>query len=169
MDGVNIFHKNVDNPVLRRYHNAMNRKGMSLIEIIVSLVVLSVAALAVVAAVSLVNSEKMRARGGSTLELQALGYARQTLELLKNNVNSQEAAGQPGEPLVDYSYVRPCATAADTTCDPAGVGTRWGQPLPAGELLNHGGIRRYTVWDISDGLGGVAYRKVTVTVDGWTD
>ena len=155
----------------------MNRKGLSLIEIVVSMVVLSIAALAVAAAVSLVNSEKMRAGGGSTLELQALGYARQTLELLKNNVSSHEAAGQPGEPLVDYSYVRPCATAVDTPCDAAGVGTRWGQPLPAGELFNHlpaavqaaGGGRHYRVWDISDGLGGVAYRKVTVTVDGWTD
>lgn len=142
---------------------------MSLIEIIVSLVVLSVAALAVASAVSLVNSEKMRARGGSTLELQALGYARQTLESLKNRVSSEEEPGEPGEELMDFSYARPCATAVDTTCDPAGVGTRWGQPLPAGELLDHGGVRRYTVWDISDGLGGVAYRKVTVTVDGWTD
>ena len=170
MGRTNIFHKNVDNPDLRRYHCIMNRKGMSLIELMVSMVVLSVAALAVAAAVSLVNNEKMRSGGGSTLELQALGYARQTLELLRNSVSSQEAGGQPGEALVDTSYVHPCATAVNTVCN--NTGTLKSLAIPASSLLSAGGVRFYRVWDISSGTGvtgtDVAYKKVTVSVD-WTE
>lgn len=149
---------------------------MALIEIMVSMVVLAVAALAMASSISLVSSEKVRsargaATGGSTLELQALGYARQTLESLRNNVSTLEAPGQPGEALLDLSYARPCATAVNTPCN--ATGTLVGQPLPTSDLLSHGGIRSYRVWDISSGTGvagtDVAYKKVTVTVDGWTD
>jgi len=76
----------------------MNDRGVALVEIVVSMIILSVAALAVTATVSLVNSEQHRSAGGSSVDLQALSYARETLDSLKNNVSSNVANAVPLEP-----------------------------------------------------------------------
>jgi len=144
---------------------------MVLIEILVSMLILVVAALAVTATIAMINSKEMRSAGGSSLDLQAQSYARQTLESLKDAVSTKTAAGETGAPLVDSSYSSPCSTSVGTVC---GSGTTHTTEcaLPASDLLNHSGTRTYKVWDISSGTGttgtDVAYKKVTVTVQ-WTD
>jgi Tfp pilus assembly protein PilV len=148
----------------------MNNKGMALVEIVVSMIILTISALAVTATITLVNDKEMRSAGGSSLDLQALSYARETLELLKNSVSAKTGAGETGEPLKDTSYTAPCTAAVGTVCGTAG--TPYTKTLPASDLLNHGDTRTYTVWDISSGTSttgtDVAYKKVTATVQ-WTD
>ena len=162
----------------------MTNKGVALVEIVVSMLILAVSALAVTATVSVVNSKQHRSASGSSLDLQALSFARQTLDSLKNAVSTNVATGGNGEWLKDTSYTAPCMAAGGATC---GEGTTY---IPSGsagtnivvnsnlvlsgnDLANHGGQRTYKVWDISSGtntLGtDVAYKKVTVTVDSWTD
>ena len=140
----------------------MNHKAMALVEIIVSMLVLAVAALAVTSTVSLVSSNQARSAGGSSLDLQAESYARQTLETLKNAVSTNATTSAP---LLDTSYTAPCATAAGIAC---GAGISYTQTLPSSDILTHSGTRTYKVWDISGGNNTVAYKKVTVTVQ-WTD
>jgi type II secretory pathway pseudopilin PulG len=152
----------------------MNQKAMALVEIVVSMLVLAVAALAVTSTISLVNSSQMRSAGGSSLDLQAASYARETLELLKNAVSTKTGAGETGEPLKDVSYTAPCMAAEGEICGTETPPyTEYTQPeLPASDLRSKGGVRVYKVWDISSGtrtLGtDVAYKKVTVTVT-WRD
>ena len=155
----------------------MNRKAMALIEIVVSMLVLSVAALAVTSTMSVVSSNKMRSFGGGSLDLQAASCARETLESLKNYVSTNAAYSIK---LKDSSYSPPCVAPQGTPCNAAGtLHNTEGPPftgLPAGvDLLTKAsvpGTRTYTVWDISSGTGtlgtDVAYKKVTVTVS-WTD
>ncbi|MFA5167452.1 MAG: prepilin-type N-terminal cleavage/methylation domain-containing protein [Candidatus Omnitrophota bacterium] len=143
----------------------MDRRGMVLIEIIVSMLVVAVSALAVTATVAMVNSKEMRSAGGSSLDLQALNYARQTLESLRDAVSTKTGTGETGAPLVDDSYTAPCSTAVGTAC---GSGKTYISTLPTSDLQTHSGTRSYKVWDISGGGSTVAYKKVTVTVL-WTD
>ncbi len=154
------------------YHPFMKNKGVALVEIVVSMLLLAVSALAVTATISLVNSKQMRSAGGSSLDLQALSFARETLESLKNKVSASTTTGAS---LNDgsYSHAAPCQSAAGAICGTSiPPYTQYTQALPASDLLNKGGTRIYKVWDISSGtktLGtDVAYKKVTVTVQ-WTD
>ena len=148
----------------------IKKNGVALVEIVVSMLILAVSALAVTATVSMVNSKQMRSAGGSSLDLQALSYARETLEGLKNAVSTNEAAGGAGVPLRDTSYGTSCPTSK-TAGEPCGAGTSYAQALPAtSDLATKSSARDrvYKVWDISGGSGTVAYKKVTVTVT-WTD
>lgn len=122
--------------------SAMNNKAMALVEIVVSMLILAVAALGVASTISLVNSNQMRRAGGSSLDLQAAGFARQTLEELKNAVTT------------DTAETRLNVDAHNTTAD-----------LPAtftGAPVN--GTRTYTVSNVA----GTDLKKVTVTVL-WND
>ena len=154
----------------------MNKRGVGLIEIVVSMLILAISALAVNATISMVSGKEQRSAGGSSLDLQALSYARETLESLKNVVSTDTARSNP---LLDSSYSHPCQTNENVSC---GSGT-----LHSAEGLTLTGInstsdlatkvsgtstRTYTVWDISSGTNtngtDVAYKKVTVNVN-WTD
>jgi len=173
--------KNVDGATLWIYHCFMDKRGVALVEIIVSMIVLAVTALAVTATVAMVNSKQMRSAGGSSLDLQALSYARETLESLKNSVSTETGAAETGAPLVDSSYAAPCTAALGSPCGAGTLHAAEGLPLtglpPLSDLatkidVTNPSTRTYTVWDISSGtstLGtDVAYKKVTVTVL-WTD
>jgi len=116
---------------------------MGLIEIVLSMLVLAVTSLAVTATMTVVSSKEMRSAGGSSLDLQALNYARETLENLRSAVSSDATRAAP---LTNGLH------------DDATTG------LPAGDLLNHSGTRTYTVSDVA----GTDLKKVTVTVQ-WTD
>ena len=152
-----------------------------MVEVIVSMLILAVSALAVTATISMVNSKQMRSAGGSSLDLQALSYAKETLESLKNNVSTDIATTGHGYPLLDTSYTAPCTKTAGTPCTTVATGTPPGGttytvalPGTSDLVTKVGGTstRTYKVWDISSGtntLGtDVAYKKVTVTV-AWTD
>ena len=143
---------------------------MSLVEVVVSMVLLAVAALAVSSTLGLVSGPKMRSTSGS-LDIQAASYARQTIEELKNAVSPQTGAGETGAPLVDTTNgARPACLPAVLAGEVCGTlaGTPYTKVLPAGDLATASGARSYKVWDISGGSGTVAYKKVTVTVT-WTD
>ena len=97
---------------------------------------------------------------------------RETLESLTNAVSTDATRAAP---LVDGSYASPCATAVGNPCGGGTLHNAEGLPwtgLPAGSDLltkvSGTSTRTYKVWDIADGKGGVAYKKVTVTVT-WTD
>jgi len=151
----------------------MDKHGFSLVEIVASMVVLAVVALAAAATVTIAGGNQIRTAGGSSLELQALNFARQTLEDLKVSVSTDAARSAA---LADTSYTAPCSTPTLDPCGdgtehtPTGVGT---SGLPDSHLQVRGGRRRYVVQDISSGTGvsgsDVAYKKVTVTVDSWVD
>jgi prepilin-type N-terminal cleavage/methylation domain-containing protein len=150
----------------------VKHQGLSLIEVIVSLVLLSVLALGVSSVFSLISSPSRRSTTGS-LDLQAANYARQTLEDLKNAVSADETSTGAGADLVDDSHSG-CIDA--DTSDPVAEGspcTTEGKTYPAGTnskdptdpvIVGTPFSRNYTVWDISDGTGGVACKKVTVNV-----
>jgi hypothetical protein len=72
----------------------MNRNGLVLIEIMVGVLILAIAGLAVTATMVMVSSKEMRGVGGS-LDLQALGYAKTTLEELRNAVSTDATRGVP--------------------------------------------------------------------------
>lgn len=84
----------------------MNSRGLSLVEIIVSLLILA----AVVAGVigSFVSSQRLIS--SSYRRLQAANYARQALEELRLNVNAQDwADGNDGDRLdLTLGVPRPC-------------------------------------------------------------
>jgi len=122
----------------------MNRKAMALVETIVSMLILAVAALAVASTMLLVNSSHRRAAGGSSLDLQAASYARDTLDQLKNSVSTNAATNAP---LV--------AGVHDTTAD-----------LPATfRTAAINGSRAYRVTDVVDPVShSVAMKQVTVCV-----
>lgn len=149
----------------------MKHQGLSLIEVVVSLVLLSVLALGISSVFSLISSPSRRSTTGS-LDLQAANYARQILEDLKNAVSADETSAGAGAALVDGSnpdceddFSAPVAEGSpcsDTgTTYPAGTdSTKPTSPVIVGTPFS----RNYTVWDISDGKGGVACKKVTVNV-----
>ena len=149
----------------------MNSKGVALVEIVVSMLILAVAALAVTSTVSMVNSKQMRSAGGSSLDLQAASYARETLESLKNAVTTDATKALP---LRDNTAS--CSgKAAGALCGTGEVHSTEGLPftgLPAASDLakkaSGTSTRTYKVWDVADGNGNVAYKKVTVTVQ-WND
>jgi len=128
----------------------MHKKGMALVEIVVSMLILAVSALAVTATVSVVNSKEMRsAGGGSSLDLQALSYARETLETLKNAVSTAPRSASLSIGIHD--------STTDSTNPLTAV--------PVSDLKNHGGARMYTVSSVG---GGTDLKKVTVVVT-WDD
>lgn len=153
---------------LKKEGATVKHQGLSLVEVVVSLVLLSVLALGVSSVFSLVSSPDRRSETGSR-DLQAANYARQTLEELKNAVSSDEMGA--GAALLDgtnpgckdgLDFVTegsPCSEEGKTyskgtnPADPT-------SPVIAGTPFS----RSYTVWDISDGKGGVACKKVTVNV-----
>ena len=175
----------MDNPIFRIYYKPMAKKGMALVEILVSMLMLAVGALAVASTISMVNGREMRSAGGSSLDLQALSYARQTLESLKNGVSTDTSRGAS---LTDSSCGGdcrvnchgavgvPCTNGSGTPYTPSGAGLTNG--LPTGSdlvkrantrgVVNGASTRTYTVRDISDGNNGVAYKRVTVDVI-WND
>jgi type II secretory pathway pseudopilin PulG len=127
----------------------MNRKGMTLAEIVMSMLVLAAAALAVTSVIVVTNSNKMRfARSdnyGGSLDLQALSYARETLELLKDAVSTDATRGAP---------LLVSATSYNTT-----------SALPSAfKDAPVSGTRTYLV----SSLAGTDLKKVKVTVQ-WTD
>ncbi len=83
--------------VLPRISNGVKNKGVALVEIVVSMIILAVAALAVTATVTMVNSAQHRSAGGSSLDLQALSFAKATLDGLKNVVDASDFAGNLGD------------------------------------------------------------------------
>ncbi len=142
---------------------------MALIEVVASVVILSVAALGVTATIALVNSKQMRSAGGSSLDLQALSYARETLESLRNAVSTDATKALP----LSDSTASCLGVAAGNPCGTGEVhstegGTLTGLPVGSDLLAKGVGTRTYRVWDISDGNDNYAYKKVTVTVQ-WTD
>ena len=127
----------------------MNRKGMTLAEVVLSMLVLAAAALAVTSVIAVTNSDKMRkARtdtAGGSLDLQALSHARAQLELLKDAVSTNNAFN---------SALLVSATSYDTT-----------GRLPATFTASPvNGTRTYLVSSVA----GTDLRKVKVTVQ-WTD
>lgn len=149
----------------------MNNKAMSLVEIIVAMLILAVAALLVSSTVMLARGKQMRTASSSatagSMDIQATNYARETFEMLKNAVSTQVATGQAGAKLVDSSHGVNCSGSVVGVPCTGSTGTTYQDPLPDGDFKNNGGVRSYKVWDISDGNGNVAYKKVTVTVT-WT-
>ncbi|MFA7255028.1 MAG: hypothetical protein WC133_02870 [Candidatus Omnitrophota bacterium] len=154
----------------------MSEKGVGLIEIVVSMILLAVCVLAATATISMVSGKEHRSAGGSSLDLQALSFARETVEQLKNAVSTNSTTALK---LSDNSYTAPCATAIGVPCGAGQVHSTEGLPLtglPAGSDLltkvSGTSTRTYKVWDISSGTNtvgtDVAYKKVTVTV-AWTD
>jgi len=141
----------------------MNNRAMSLLEIIVSMVILAVAALLVSSTYMFVKSERLRTSSDSTtagsLDVQALNYARETLEALKNAVSTNATRAAPLS-----------GSAGGTLHNSATDPTNPLIPLPAGgDLALSGGARFYTVWDIDADSDGVNdYKKVTVSVT-WND
>ena len=129
----------------------MKNKGVALVEIVVSMLILAVSALAVTATVSMVNNTRMhRSAGGSSLDLQALSYARETLDVLKNAVSTN------GTRFAAFS-----TGSHNSTTDPTLLS------LPVGsDLLKSGrnGKRTYAVSNVN----GTDLKKVTVSVT-WDD
>jgi hypothetical protein len=127
----------------------MDRKGMTLAEIIMSMLVLAATALAVTSVIVVTNSNKMRnassGTGGGSLDLQALSHARATLELLKDAVSTNSAFS---------SALLVSATSYNTT-----------STLPAAfQSSPVSGTRTYLVSSVA----GTDLKKVKVTV-AWTD
>jgi prepilin-type N-terminal cleavage/methylation domain-containing protein len=159
------------------------QKGMSLVEVLVAIVLMSVAALAITSTMTLVSSQKMRIATTGTLDLQASGYATQVLEALRNSVGTTTTTQTR---LVDSSYgascnptggvagVTPCGSGTTYTtaaADPAHYVVHddllaisaWDSSVPSVSYT-----RSYLVQDIFDGSGAVAFKKATVSVN-WTD
>lgn len=116
---------------------------MTLLEVVIAMLLLSLLALGMSAVFNLVGKGPGRL---GVLELQALNFARETLDVLKNNVSAVPARSAP---------LNAPAHVVD--------------PLPAGDLLDHNGSRTYDVADIDmDGDGNVDGKRVTVSVQ-WDD
>ena len=122
---------------------------MTLAEIIMSMLVLAAAALVVTSTIVVTSSNKMRNsrtdNAGGSLDLQALSYARATLDLLKDAVSTN---GPRAAPLLVSG------TPYDTT-----------STLPSAfQSAPINGTRTYLVSSVA----GTDLRKVKVTVS-WTD
>lgn len=157
--------------MLKIYHKVMRKNGMTLVEVVVSMVILAIASLAMASTIAMVNGKEMRSAGGGSLDLQALSFARETLESLKNNVSGIAATAGP---LRDNTAS--CAgKAAEALCGAGELHNAEGLPLtgfpPGSDLLTKvsgTSTRTYKVWDIADGNDNIAYKKVTVSVV-WAD
>ena len=126
----------------------MNRHGFTLVEVIVSAVILA----ATVACLLCVFSTESGVVDRTGRRMQAMVFARQTLEELKNAVGADT---WPNSGLLGTVGVGITAT------------------LPGSELKSKfSGTRTYTVTNIdADGVGGYEddeYKQVTVTID-WTE
>ena len=110
------------------------KKGMSLIEVVISMLILGLIVAGMYATFSLIGSGPNAA---SSVQLKAVNYARQTLEQLKNDV-SADTNGR-GAPLKAASYGPETIIAGATTFS-----------------------RSYVVEDKT--ISGVNYKRVTVTV-----
>ena len=140
---------------------------MSLIEVVVSMILLAVVALGATATITLVNSEGQRTAGGGSVDIQALSLARETLDQFKNAVSAKETLiTDPGYMLVDTDVSDGGGTKYVAADDGHGSRINPNLALPAGDILNHNGNRSYTVWDIdADGDNITDYKKVVVVVD----
>lgn len=119
----------------------MKKSGFTLIEIAVSMVILSVAVAGMLTAL-LMGPKNINV---ADHRIAALNYAQQTIEDLKGKVGETLwPAGTPGK----------------------GDLRSGGHPLTVGgELGTFGGARSYRVWD---NVAGTDLKKVTVTVS-WTE
>ncbi len=139
----------------------MNQKAMSLVEVLVALVVLSIAALGVASTMGLVSGGRTSA--GSP-DLKAASYAREILDGLKNNVGADGTISN--NPYL-YDTSNPTSANPTAPCPGKGVGALCGAVtggVHAPVTTADGFTKTYTVWDIADGQGGIAYKKVTATV-----
>ena len=115
------------------------------------MVIMAFLSLAVAATIQYVTRQQPAGTGAastgtSTTDLQAVNYARQTLDILRNSVSPLTGTGQHGEKLV----------AGNTDPLPTGTGSF---------STTYGATRSYTVQDVG---GATGYKKVSVTVD-WTE
>jgi hypothetical protein len=142
---------------------------MTLIEIVVSMIILSLAAIGIYSVYSYLGGQQGSGTG-SALDNQASYAARETVESLKNAV-SADAAGQ-GVNLQDNAAVT-CMNggtpiAAGSVCTGSGRTYTSAElaslAISTGDLSAKSGNRTYQVWTIADGKGNEAYKKVTVTV-----
>ena len=121
----------------------MNRHGFTLVEVIVSAVILAVA----VGLLLQVFSTESGVLDRTGRRMQAMDFARQKLEELKNAVDAQ--------------------TWPNTGDLAAGVGIA--ATLPDSELKDKfSGTRTYTVTNMDIDGGGLDYKRVSVTVD-WSE
>lgn len=128
----------------------MNKRGLSLIEVIISSLILSLS----VGCVLFVFSTERGVVEGSGRDIQAMNFARERLEELRNEVRATWE--NPGEPLKGTD---PAWTAWQTLSGDYG---------PGGKFQGQG--RRYKVRNIdADGAGeSIDYKEVTVVVD-WAE
>lgn len=120
----------------------MRKNGQTLVEILVSLVLLSLIVALMMSAFSLVAARRGRLTG---IEEQGLNYARETIERLRNNVSADSVRAAP-----------------------LNAGANIADALPAGDFRdNRGGTRTYTVEDFVSGATQ-CYKRVTVRVT-WND
>lgn len=120
----------------------MNKKGVTLIEVVVSVIVLSLIALGVSATLSLTGKTGV---SGSLQELQAMNYARQTLEQLRNKVTANSTVYDAA-----FSTVAPIAA-----------------PLNASSefVTKYNGSRTYEVINVPNTNDTLKQVTVTVTWD----
>lgn len=125
----------------------MNKRGLSLIEVIISSLILALS----VGCVLLVFSTEKGVVEGTGRDMQAMNFAREKLEELKNEVRATWE--NSGEPLDETD---PGWTAWEALRGDFG---------PAGKFRGQG--RRYKVRNINaDGAGEpIDYKEVTVVVD----
>ena len=130
------------------------KKGVTLIEIVVSMFIIGILAAGIYATFAVVGKGSGKT---GTLDLHAVNYARETLEGLKNAVSTATDEGKKGAPLKD-------------TESKQNVPTEYEAPLPAGLLRDkYNGTRKYYVDDVDENEDGVIdYKKVTVVVQ-WED
>ncbi|HOW59560.1 MAG TPA: prepilin-type N-terminal cleavage/methylation domain-containing protein [Candidatus Omnitrophota bacterium] len=125
----------------------MKKRGFSLIEVIVSLVVFSTITLGVCAALFYTGTKPTLTKNAANT-IMATYYARETMENLKNHVSVLSGPGDLGEPLVDSGLPK-------------------SDPITSGPFFanaSYAATRNYQVDDIMDGFGRLMYKKVTVTV-----
>ncbi len=128
----------------------MSTKGLTYLEIMIAMVILALVAAGAYATFAMTGNGPVK-KGIGSLDVQAMDFARDTLERLKAAVSTYEAGGNP--------------SLIDTTGKPA-----HNDPLPVASFLysSCAGTRSYTVQDVKDAGGNVIYKAVTVTVD-WND
>ncbi|GAG34459.1 unnamed protein product [marine sediment metagenome] len=125
----------------------MNNRGLTLIEVIISALILSIA----VGGILLVFTTEKGVVSHTGRRVQAMDFTRQTLEQLKNAVGADTwpAAGD----------------LSSGTHNSEGFLTLPGDFGPGGRFAGAG--RSYTVNDVLDS-GDIIYKSVTVTVD-WSE
>lgn len=138
------YHTSVILTIVFLYYNiVIMKKAMTLVEVVISMVILGLIAAGICATFVMVG------KGGTsdvgTFQLQAVNYARETLETLKNAVSTESGHNNPLTP-----------------------GTH-DDPLPPGDFKSRSGTRTYVVEDVDANSDGITdYKRVTVSVK-WTD